>query len=350
MSTSEQLEREAEQTRAEIASMLEELRSRMTPGQIVDQVLDFARDSTGGQFFSNLRRQVAENPMPITLMGAGLAWLMLAGRNGSRRVVVSERRDLSETYYGTEESGDYYGTTGLYGRGVDEKPDGKGIAKRAQEAAENAAERAREAGSRVSETASSITSSVTSAASTASSSVAGAASSVAGAAGAALEASASGARRAAELIGNSGSALRHNTAAASRSIGNFLQEQPLVVAGAGLAIGAALGAMFPATRTENELMGEASDAIKRRAKEATEEQIEKGKQFAGRVWEDAKEEASRMGFSSQPAEAPEELGENMYRSNPENEFADEDSEERSQRVSSNRPSDGEGEPPRRDGF
>ena len=331
MSTSEQLEREAEQTRAEIASMLEELRSRMTPGQIVDQVLDFVRDSTGGQFFNNLRRQVADNPMPVALMGAGLAWLVLAGRNGSRRELTSERRYIPDSDYGTEESGDYYGTTGIYER----------------ETTGGVAERAREAGSRVAETASSISSSVANAASSASSSVADAANSVAGAASAALDASAGRARRAAELIGNSGSALRRNTIAASRGIGNFLQEQPLVLAAAGLAIGAALGAMFPATRTENELMGEASDNIKKRAKEVAEEQMEKGREFAGRVWEDAKQEANKMGFSSpgyaQPADRPEMTGENMYRRVPESEFSTGEKDEPRQ-VSPNASLDGEGRP------
>jgi|RhiMetdeSRZDD1v2_1073273.scaffolds.fasta_scaffold83944_4 uncharacterized protein DUF3618 len=356
MSTSEQLEREAEQTRAEIASMLEELRSRMTPGQIVDQILDFARDSTGGQFFNNLRRQVTDNPVPVALVGAGIAWFMLSGRNGKRKALAPEQRDISDAYYGTEESGDYYGTTGLYGAGVDERPVGKGIAKRAQKAAGTVAEHAREAGSRVSETASSITSSVTNAASSASSSVAEAASSVAGAAGAALEASASGARRAAELIGSSGSVLRHNSVAASRSMANFLQEQPLVLAGAGLAIGAALGAMFPATRVENELMGEASDAIKRRAKEVAEEQIEKGKELAGRALDEAKQEADKLGFTSSRGEPSTEdsrrAGENMYRRAPEEQFSDGQGEEsdQPQRLASIGSLEGSSEPPRRDGF
>lgn len=357
MSTSEQLEREAEQTRAEIASMLEELRSRMTPGQIVDQILDFARNSTGGQFFQNLRRQVTENPVPVTLMGAGLAWFLLSGRNGRRRVVAREGRNMPDAYYGTEESGDYYGTTGLYGTGADQKPDGKGIAKRAQEAAGDVAERARDAGSRVSETASSITSSVANAASSATSSVTGAASSVAGVASSAFEASATGARRAAEFIGSSGSALRHNSVAASRGVANFLQEQPLVLAGAGLAIGAALGTLFPVTRTENELLGETSDAIKRTAKEAAEEQLEKGKQFAGRVWEEAKQEAGKLGLASTgnmaPAESSETAGENMYRRDPAEEFSDEqraDMEQQPQRAGANGPFESSSEQDRRDGF
>ena len=356
MSTSEQLEREAEQTRAEIASMLEELRSRMTPGQIVDQMLDFARDSTGGQFFHNLRRQVTENPVPVTLMGAGLAWFLLSGRNGTRRAVAREGRDLPDADYGAEESGDYYGTTGLYGTGSDQMPDGEGIAKRVQEAAGSIAERARDAGSRVSETASSITSSVANAASSATSSVSGAASSVTGAASSALEASASGARRAAEFIGNSGLALRHNSVAASRGVANFLQEHPLVLAGAGLAIGAALGTLFPVTRTENELLGETSDAIKRTAKEAAEEQLEKGKLFAGQVWEEAKQGAGKLGLASTgqtAAEGSEIAGENMYRRAPAEEFSDQqraDMDQPPQRAGATGPFESPSDQDRRDGF
>src|SRR5690349_18771616 len=82
MATSEQLEREAEATRARISATLDELRGRMTPGQVVDQLVEYARDSGSGEFVRNLGNQVVGNPLPVTLMGAGLAWLMLAGRRG----------------------------------------------------------------------------------------------------------------------------------------------------------------------------------------------------------------------------------------------------------------------------
>jgi hypothetical protein len=58
MSSSEQLEREAEASRELISSHLAELRGRMTAGQIVDQVMDYARNGTAGEFAENLRRQV----------------------------------------------------------------------------------------------------------------------------------------------------------------------------------------------------------------------------------------------------------------------------------------------------
>ena len=71
MASSEQLEREAEATRARIAETLAELRTRITPGQIVDEAFDYARGSSGGDWVRNLGRQLADNPLPAALMGAG---------------------------------------------------------------------------------------------------------------------------------------------------------------------------------------------------------------------------------------------------------------------------------------
>src|SRR5690348_16192953 len=85
MATSEQLEREAEATRAQIAATLDELRGRMSPGHMVDELVDYARDNGGAEFFRNFGRQVVDNPVPVTLVGAGLAWLMMAGRGGPLR-------------------------------------------------------------------------------------------------------------------------------------------------------------------------------------------------------------------------------------------------------------------------
>ena len=81
--SSAQLEREAEQTRSELAVTLEELRSRISPGQLLDQTLDFARESNAGEFVRNLGRDARDNPLPLALIGAGIAWLMMT--NGRRR-------------------------------------------------------------------------------------------------------------------------------------------------------------------------------------------------------------------------------------------------------------------------
>jgi hypothetical protein len=88
--------------------------------------------------------------------------------------------------------------------------------------------------------------------------------------------------------------MRASAGAASRSLADFLQEQPLVLAGLGLALGAAVGAVLPSTRTEDELMGETSDALKEGVATTAEEQLEKGKAVAGKAWDEAKQEAEKQ--------------------------------------------------------
>src|SRR6201997_5095329 len=86
-SQSEQFEREAEETRWHLAGTFEELRDRMTPGRVVDQVVDYTRDGPAAEFLRNLKREVRENPMPLVLIG--IAWLMLASSRTSRAAIAS---------------------------------------------------------------------------------------------------------------------------------------------------------------------------------------------------------------------------------------------------------------------
>jgi hypothetical protein len=84
---SEQLECEAEIARGNLAADLDELRHRMTPGQIVDEVADYARDTPVAEFARNLLRDVRENPLPLLLIGAGVAWSIVASLRRPRIVV-----------------------------------------------------------------------------------------------------------------------------------------------------------------------------------------------------------------------------------------------------------------------
>src|SRR6266576_1362056 len=86
---SEQFEREAEETRWQLAGTLEELRDRMTPGRVVDQVVDYTRDGPAAEFLRNLGREVRENPMPLVLIGIGIVWLMVASSRTSRAAIAS---------------------------------------------------------------------------------------------------------------------------------------------------------------------------------------------------------------------------------------------------------------------
>jgi ElaB/YqjD/DUF883 family membrane-anchored ribosome-binding protein len=79
----------------------------------------------------------------------------------------------------------------------------------------------------------------------------------------------------------------------TRGVANFMQEQPIVLAGIGVAIGAIIGAMLPTTRTEERYMGPAAQSLKDDAREMAREQWERGKHLAEDSWDEAKDAARR---------------------------------------------------------
>lgn len=80
------IERELEQTRTRLGARLDELQARLSPGQLLDEGLDYLRRSQGADFFRNLGESAAERPLPLALLGIGLAWL-IAGGAGLRQPV-----------------------------------------------------------------------------------------------------------------------------------------------------------------------------------------------------------------------------------------------------------------------
>jgi hypothetical protein len=283
MTTSEQLEHEAEATRAQIASTLDQLRSRMTPGQMVDQLLDYTRDSGGGDFFRNFGRQVVGNPMPVALVGAGLAWLMAAGRGGRadqnggghRRTNNATDETAGGSIVGaSEEVRDAVRTATADASGT------------VADLSERAARRAQDWTSRTRATAAQIGERVGDAASSFRE-TAGAAGT---AASAAYDTVAERSRQGRDVMSRNARATSESAAAGGRHVLAFLQEQPLVLAGLGLALGAVLGAALPPTEAENRLMGDTSDAAKRGAKQFADEQIDKGKAIAEESLSAAKDE------------------------------------------------------------
>jgi ElaB/YqjD/DUF883 family membrane-anchored ribosome-binding protein len=320
MTTSEQLELEAEAARARIATSLDELRDRMTPGQIVDQLVDYARDGGGGVFLRNLGRQVVANPFPVTLVGAGLAWLAFAGGRSpspdgyGRSSYARTRNGRGDLDYSRDYSraagdvGDRATRTGERLRGsasavanetggtVSEWGDNarktasdwsqrsrsaaSDMTDRASKAASDMADRASEAGSRMRDAAISSGQAISETASDA------------------YESAVDVSRRGADAVRRTASTLSEGTAARAqglaKSVLGLVQEQPLVLAGIGLALGAMLGASLPATETENQIMGGASDATKGEAANFAQHEFEKGKAVATEAWSAAKPELDRQ--------------------------------------------------------
>jgi Protein of unknown function (DUF3618) len=268
MATSEQLEREAELTRAQIADSLAELRDRMTPGQVMDETLDYFRDGRAGQFVRNLRHQVVENPIPVALIGAGLGWLML-GNRGSRSEGVL--RAASQT------------------RASEHRPSAVGSVKQsADQAVKDTSAWAKDTGSDIGDASRDAGFRLKGAARDAGAAVTGAASSLYAGAEEAYDLAADRARE----MGRSASTLGSNAVESSRNLMAYLRDEPLVLAGIGLALGAVLGTALQITETEKQLMGKTNDAVKEGVGDAAEQTWEKGKEMAteaaDQIWEEAK--------------------------------------------------------------
>jgi hypothetical protein len=264
MTYTEQLEREAERTRRELADTLEQLRARITPGQVLDQAVDYVRDSGGGEFLHNLKRQAVDNPLPVTLIGAGMAWLMTArGSNGS----ASGRSKLRET---AEKAG------GAFGDAAD-------------------------AGAR-------MTGAARSGAASAWDSASGAASSTYDSAAGTYRSATANAARAASAVSGSARSLGRNAAETGSSIVEFCREQPLVLAGLGMALGAVAAAIMPSTETEDRLMGDMSDTAKEKVRGAASATYEKAQAVGDRAMGAARQEAESQGLAS-PADGEVHRGE-----------------------------------------
>ena len=89
----EQLESEAEQVRAELASSLDALRDKLTPREIVDEALDYARETRVGQLTRRLSRDFQENTLPAILLFTAIAWVCMAAALRSQREMARESAD-----------------------------------------------------------------------------------------------------------------------------------------------------------------------------------------------------------------------------------------------------------------
>jgi Protein of unknown function (DUF3618) len=261
MLKSELLEREAEARRAQLAQTFDELRARVTPGHVLDRLVDYATDSQGADFFRNLRDQTVANPVALGIVGAGLAWLMLSNGRPARDTPGApyRARGRMRTYFAgaRERTGDALGEAAA------------GARDRVAEAAHRASEVAGSAAASLRDTTSSTYEQARSRASETRAALGGAASTVYGGVAQSAGRTAEGMR-----------AFATGAATTSRDMIDFCCDQPLVLAGLGIALGAAFGAAFPSTETEDQLMGEASDEVKDRTRALAQEHYEKSRSTA----------------------------------------------------------------------
>lgn len=230
-----EIENEIRKTRKAMSSTLEAIERKMSPGQLVDEVLGYFHSGSGSGTLSGVKERVSGNPLPAAMVGAGLAWMIASpGRTGSGQQAAESSHK------------------------------GSGAMHSAQEHVSSSADSLRQR----------------------------------------LD----GARNSVhEKSSHLGEGMRERARHAKQSSSELVESQPLLLGAAGLFLGAALAALLPTTRKEDELMGEKRDQLKDLAKEKGKEQmdraehvaasaLESARQSAGEVTEGARKETDRQGI------------------------------------------------------
>jgi ElaB/YqjD/DUF883 family membrane-anchored ribosome-binding protein len=276
----EEIESDIERTRADFSSTIEAIQQKLTPREMMDQAVDYALSTTPGAAGANLFNSVRDNPIPIALIGIGVAWLMAANRQSAAANPRLRHRASRSSLYTGETDGVYdeYGNRGYFegSSGSSEAGMMRRATAKANETAHDLRDKANEVGQRISSSASDVTQRVQQAGISARTRL--------------QETAEQAQARMNELSERS----REEYYRAKDRIGHLIDEQPLVVGALGIALGAALGAALPTTRRENELMGNTRDDLLGRVKETALEQAETVKQSAQRVAQMAMQEAERV--------------------------------------------------------
>jgi len=264
-----ELERDADIARANVADTADSIRGKMTPGQLIDEFTGAFSGGDGSAMLDNLKAQVRDNPLPLTLVGAGLAWLMLGSGASATNSTAHPYQAGSDPYreFSDRPSGDSDSWRSSSG-----ESEGSGMGNMLSDAADSASS----AASRAAEAA-------------------------ADAAAGAKE----GLTRTAEQLGSSASDM---TARARQSAQDLFQREPLALAAVGLAVGTAIGVMLPHTATEDEQLGGYRDKLRDSAEEVFERGLEQAKQVAATAYETVKEEADRQAVDGDANTVVEKVG------------------------------------------
>lgn len=221
--TPQEIEEEINQTRAEMSHTLDALERKLSPGQLMDEVLSYMR-SGPGEFAQNLGTSIKQNPLSIALIATGIGWLMMSGNSsiGDRSSNMYKSGVVDELKETTSE---------MKNKAASIRQRGADMAHGVQDTTSHLANSAKEQASRL------------------------------------------------------GNMARSQTLQVSNRVNTIIHEQPLILAAIGIAVGAAMGSALPATDEENRLMGEKRNELLEKAREESKEQLQKVQNIAQKAAE-----------------------------------------------------------------
>jgi len=295
--TTRDYERVADASRRRLASSLDDLSRSLTPGRVLDEVMTYARGG-GTDFFRGLGKAASANPIPTLLVSVG-TMMFLSGRSG-----------LDRTHRQGSSSRSNVGDATAVRQGAGE------IVSAVSDATHRTGDAIASASSTVAGKVGEAADALKSAAATGADKAKSAFDAGATAVGDAVSETGRLASGAAETVTERAAYVRDETGALfqdlAQSATRLAREQPLLVAAAGLAVGAMVAALLPRTETEDAYLGEASDAVKGAVGDVAGEQYERAKSVASNVVEEVKTAAEREGLTPEAAaDAVRDLGDRV---------------------------------------
>ncbi len=295
------LRAEIERARYETVQTMSELQRRLSMDNVKSRTRQSIRDATVGKaqvmrrkatdrtkdWSTTVYRTVRHNPIPMVMVGTGIAWLIRKRGDGRSKEGYGEHEKYAPAYDDQtyEEVGDldypyarrYYETMGSETAAEYQERDrreklqskveeGRGkvqttaenLKRRASDISESARSRAEQWGEKARDTSGRL-------------------------------------RTTASDLSHRA---RERSSQAKRGFLDSLDSNPLAVAGVLFAVGAAIGLLAPRTQKEQEVLGPARDKLAERAREAGREQVEKARSVAHEAKEAALNEAQRQDLIS----------------------------------------------------
>lgn len=210
----DQLERQVNDARANLSQTVDALGEQLSPGQLIDQMFSLTKEQ-GGALANNLGRQVKDNPLALLLTGVGITWLIAGSGPSVDAIARTSLKTSSHTSQHTPQHSPQH------------SPDWSSTSDR----------RTSSSGDSMADDDSMAT-------------------------------------RVQEQMNESAEAVKAKASAVGSQLERMLRDQPLVMSGLGIALGAALGALIPPSAVEDKLMGAKSDQAVEKATGALTEKYE----------------------------------------------------------------------------
>ena len=268
--TSSEVAHEAEDTRAHLASTLEQLRTNLKPENVMEEVVSNAR--VGASAVADNLADVAKSyPIPAILIAAGAALIMGVaskgmGRSGTNGSVTTRPSMLRNSRFDPAPPRTPRRLTMTSG--------GTGFA-----------------------------SSVSSLRDGVKDYVSDQTSAVSGQVGAlkrqASDVYYSSSSKARDAMQNASRYIPNDRSEVKSKLSNLLEEQPLILGAIGLAVGAAIGAALPITQTEDNWMGSTAHSVRQAAQDAARQEVDTLRAAAGQAVENVKQSATDHGLSTE---------------------------------------------------